>query len=358
MSEDLSSLSMYIMQIDYDYGETEKTQLLVLCNGTCFCIVVTPEHLHRADGTEDSDASTLKKKYLQMFERAQQENHDCNQDFNVLDPDTDSEAVKLADWILEPCKPLFTQLTSLPLPANRLWTLEEYYQTESFCLKLVNEAGHLKALQCLDFPTITNDTYFTKMSASDLDGVVAPRTKASCLDIIPGLGNGDAWAITPTKVRIQGGDNHFFKTGLSKDSLRREIDTLLRIHSAGLPEDLHVTKIHSLVEIRDGSIVGMLLNYIDVEHELHIATAEDNSTSLEDRKKWMEQIRYVVSQLHSVGIVWGDVHPGNVVIDKGGNAWVVDFGGGYWPEWVNQKYAGTITGDLQGLSNIAKAMGV
>lgn len=63
-------------------------------------------------------------------------------------------------------------------------------------------------------------------------------------------------------------------------------------------------------------------------------------------------------ELHRQGIVWGDVKPDNVLIDKNLDAWVVDFGGGFDPEWVDRELAETVEGDLQGLSRMAKHLGV
>lgn len=45
--------------------------------------------------------------------------------------------------------------------------------------------------------------------------------------------------------------------------------------------------------------------------------------------------------LSSHDIVWGDAHPGNMVIDKNFDAWVVDFRGGYVENFVDRKKAGT-----------------
>ncbi len=126
-----------------------------------------------------------------------------------------------------------------------------------------------------------------------------------------------------------------------------------------LPLDLRVTRIQGLVEPNDGSIVGTLLNLIDIKHDLTVAEAPDTETTLADRKKWLGQVRYIVSKLHAVDIRWGDVQPGNVVIDKDENAWVVDFAGGYTEGFgVNEKNYDTEEGDLAGIDNLAEYMGI
>jgi len=50
--------------------------------------------------------------------------------------------------------------------------------------------------------------------------------------------------------------------------------------------------------------------------------------------------------------VWGDVHPGNIVIDKNFDAWIVDFGGGCIEEFLDRKKAGTKEEDWQGVQRI------
>lgn len=42
----------------------------------------------------------------------------------------------------------------------------------------------------------------------------------------------------------------------------------------------------------------------------------------------------------------------NILVDTAGDAWVIDFGGGYTEVWVERERAGTIEGDLEGLRAI------
>lgn len=55
---------------------------------------------------------------------------------------------------------------------------------------------------------------------------------------------------------------------------------------------------------------------------------------------------------HAVDIVWGDVNPGNIVIDPELNVWVVDFGGGFIDGFVDKNLARTKEGDLDGIKGI------
>ena len=72
----------------------------------------------------------------------------------------------------------------------------------------------------------------------------------------------------------------------------------------------------------------------------------------------MGQVKEIVNQLHVIGVVWGDVKPDNVLIDNKGDAWVVDFGGGYSPDWVDHEKRDTLDGDLQGISRLETFLGI
>jgi len=74
------------------------------------------------------------------------------------------------------------------------------------------------------------------------------------------------------------------------------------------------------------------------------------------RKKWAAQIESTVSELHSYGIVWGDGKPGNVIIDEHDDAWLVDFGGGYTPGWVDESLFLSVEGDLQAVKRIKEKL--
>ncbi len=70
------------------------------------------------------------------------------------------------------------------------------------------------------------------------------------------------------------------------------------------------------------------------------------------RRKWAAQIEHTVQELHRHGIVWGDAKPGNVVIDIHDNAWVLDFGGGGTPPWMEMSLLETKEGDLHAVAKI------
>lgn len=75
------------------------------------------------------------------------------------------------------------------------------------------------------------------------------------------------------------------------------------------------------------------------------------------REKWSSQIQSIVRQLHAFDIVWGDAKTANILLDKNDDLWVIDFGGGGTPGWVDKKLMGTKEGDLQALERILEEIG-
>ena len=125
-----------------------------------------------------------------------------------------------------------------------------------------------------------------------------------------------------------------------RDRFLRELGVLRRI-----PSHPHLI---SLVGVRDaggGKIDGMVLPYICGTTLLRMRTA----TELQ-KNKWKEQISTAISVLHDLGIVWEDVCPHNILIERnGGNAILTDFDGGRRIGWVDLK---GVEGDLQGLGRV------
>ncbi|PGG97805.1 hypothetical protein AJ80_09642 [Polytolypa hystricis UAMH7299] len=54
----------------------------------------------------------------------------------------------------------------------------------------------------------------------------------------------------------------------------------------------------------------------------------------------------------------GDAKAENVLVDQYGNAWIIDFSGGYTDGWVEENVKETKAGDLQGLQQIKKFLGI
>lgn len=348
--------------INIDFGVTQDSTLTAMCNGVRFDIKISPENLKPISETGSQDhSSSLDLQYLQLL--------------SGLENDEDGSNVELfEDWVLEPCLPHFKKLTSKRRLSHPL-TLEEYFDPPTFVLELINTDGHLTAVECFDDPNLTSHLRPSVSPSILPTHARVPLVKASTIDILPSSHPlDDSTSDFPKKVRIYGTTTqYFFKAASDIDSFLREFNILSRLGDLGLTAKLNVPKLQYIVSSSVGasgdgcSIIGMLLDYIDGD-TLSTKLVE---SSVQSRQKWMNQIEHTVEKLHSVGIVWGDVKPDNVLIGKareegeegeegekgergdGGDAWVVDFGGGYSPTWVDHEKRDTVDGDLQGISRIA-----
>jgi hypothetical protein len=150
-------------------------------------------------------------------------------------------------------------------------------------------------------------------------------------------------------VRVSG-QILFFKSFRERDpdTATKEIMKYLKI--AELGTDLRTSRLYGIVQDDNDPLIGLLYYNIDEESTLTWAVGPETPASLKER--WSAQITHNLKTLHGAGVIWEDVRAANVLIDKGNNAWVIDFGGGYTEGWVDREKAGTVEGDLQGLANI------
>lgn len=96
------------------------------------------------------------------------------------------------------------------------------------------------------------------------------------------------------------------------------------------------------------------LTYIDC-HETTLACIDRRDPKYSQvRQKWVDQISNTLKQLHSRNIVWGDAKAENALIDANGDAYLIDFGGGYTEGMVEKEMCNSIEGGLQGLESIKR----
>ncbi|KAL4985765.1 hypothetical protein BDW68DRAFT_179385 [Aspergillus falconensis] len=127
------------------------------------------------------------------------------------------------------------------------------------------------------------------------------------------------------------------------------------IHAAGFDDTMHTTRLNSLLKDDNGYIVGLRLDYIDCSDRgpLDCIDVEDPTYS-EVKKKWFDQIEQTMRRLHAHGIIWGDAAATNILIYAKDEAFLIDFGGGHTPGWVDGENANSKEGGLQGLDSIRK----
>jgi len=137
--------------------------------------------------------------------------------------------------------------------------------------------------------------------------------------------------------------------------ITRKLAVYKKVHDAKLWPDVRVSQLQGVVHIQDEdeeATLGLLLSLIDHEEGMTLQSALQDDPPRHLRERWAKQVNHTIEELHRAGAVWGDAKSDNVIIDKDGNAWVIDFEGGYTEGWVDKGKAGTKEGDLQGLAKI------
>lgn len=147
--------------------------------------------------------------------------------------------------------------------------------------------------------------------------------------------------------------------GLRNSSLEREIDCLQKILSVDSSATYRIPMLHGFItHPATGVIVGFVREWIPYGlsiRDLHDSTEGKNRAQnppRDLRKKWAGQITETIRFLHSIGVVWGDAKPSNVIVNLQNDAYLVDFGGGWSDGWVDENLQETVQGDEQGVGRI------
>lgn len=131
----------------------------------------------------------------------------------------------------------------------------------------------------------------------------------------------------------------------------RELETATRIAEQGLSGKIRISNLHGVAVSQDlKNIIGLLFDLIpSIGQNLQNPILRDDQ---EKHAKWEKQLEDIIKTLHAHDIVWGDAHPGNIVIDEKFDAWVIDFGGGCVESFVHPRMAGTKEGDWAGFQKV------
>lgn len=150
----------------------------------------------------------------------------------------------------------------------------------------------------------------------------------------------------------------FFKKVAASDAsaTERELATYLKIQAAEFDADVHVPNLRGVVQDKvSNRIVGILTDYIDCGAATLFCKAYA-TTDGALKRKWFNQISWTLQKLHEKDIIWGDAKAPNVLINSTDDAFLIDFGGGFTPGWVDQELSGTLEGDCQGLEKIEELL--
>ncbi|KAJ0427138.1 hypothetical protein BJY00DRAFT_307117 [Aspergillus carlsbadensis] len=300
------------------------------------------------------------KKFLRLLGRLEGTHEEASE----CEGDTDDPLQDLYDWVLEPFLPAFALLRQ---DEPELAQVDYHYTFADWlfpdtrrCTVAVSEEDRLAPVylaqeqeqECTRNPDVATN-FILDQTALDIDVSMFPIYSPQEVKIPASTGSLPA---VPRKVLVKGQPG-FLKVVWAGDARAaiREVSKYAKMHAAGFDDSVYTSKLIGLVHDGNGCAVGLLLNYIDCGDGGpldYINVVDPRYSRL--KQKWYDQIEGALRELHSHGIVWGDAAATNVLIDRETNAYLVDFGGGFTPGWVEREEANSLQEDLQGLERIRR----
>ncbi|KAK3318121.1 hypothetical protein B0H66DRAFT_602724 [Apodospora peruviana] len=162
----------------------------------------------------------------------------------------------------------------------------------------------------------------------------------------------------PRRVTADGRDLFFKSVPYTEETvLLSSAAKYAKIIESGV---LRTSRLYGLV-VAPPRVLGLLYDWIPFERSLFYAVIGDddsdkNKATLAEREKWAHQIKDMDARLHEIQVVWGDVKPDNVLIDKNGDVVIIDFEAGFTGGWIDAEKQDTVEGDLQGLERLMDFM--
>ncbi|KAK3938159.1 hypothetical protein QBC46DRAFT_390904 [Diplogelasinospora grovesii] len=142
-------------------------------------------------------------------------------------------------------------------------------------------------------------------------------------------------------------------------AVQREFDCLKKIAASPYAATIRTPKLLGIVVVPDdGRAIGIIEEYISHPEVYEMSNlgriGHVTEVDKKRREKWASQIRETVTQLHEIGVVWGDAKPSNVLIEPStDDVRLIGFGGGFTTPWVDDKMAETVQGDDEAVRKIA-----
>ncbi|KAG8161324.1 hypothetical protein KVR01_009588 [Diaporthe batatas] len=264
-------------------------------------------------------------------------------------------------WLLKPFEDLILKLAP-PVSRTQPPTLSQYAFPEFFSCRLYSEDEKFYPKQLDKWKAWTGPPGL-EISKDLFQGLQSwtraydPSEVILCYDR-----SEDVLAKPPRRVQLSNGpgeDNssYFLKSFIdhgARYQLQRELATFKQITESKINPAAHITRLRGVVTSKDGRVLGLLLNWID--DPVGSLAYQYWRRSLQSRLQWAAQIRQTISELHKNGVVWGDAKLENILLDRSDTPWIIDFGGGCTPNWVDRNKAETLEGDLQGLEKIVETL--
>ncbi|KAK5135789.1 hypothetical protein LTR08_004615 [Meristemomyces frigidus] len=269
------------------------------------------------------------------------------------------------DMVVAACLPLILELS--PTPSIQGLRVEQLCKSPTYHLELVGSPegdgeGDVRVEQN-SRTTYEPSHNLCPVPFSELPTICQgiPRIPASILILATSDGDSDPRAIKNPQGKVLTSDGRamYFKPRMGEPQFHRELDILNRIKELRLRDESVENRFPDLIGIvvstdeQGGEMaVGLLMTLISSSPDGADLLRAGTQERFELHEVWKTQVMRMVGVLHEHGLVWGDVNPGNVVIDDASQAWLVDFGGRNNAEFVDDALMETEEGDWQGVGRL------
>lgn len=282
---------------------------------------------------------SIERSFVTRITKAQTENN-----YNAVDEILE----ELADLLALKCQPWFRKYTEVESVSTS--ALSSYIYPDIINLVLSTQGGQ---------PQIAlRDSAFIGPNSGDPLGLPRksfapdiPNFRSSEVIAMEQIMGNKTFHIHPKESNICA---KIMTMNSQSQSMQREITILLKLNEEGLNTPLRIPTLKGFVVSEDNSqVLGFLMNYIETKYPRpDLGSIDITMFSQLERNKWKQKITSTVEMLHNINVVWGDAKPGNILLDKNDDLWLVDFGGGVTKGWVDDKLMNSREGDLQGLERI------
>lgn len=323
--------------VHWSYGIEKACMLKIEYNERLFHISLSPDARL---------ANTVQGLLLQKFDNAQRSGDD----------DEEEEVMEeIADVVCLAGLPHFSELAP-PKPQRPLLAdLYSFLHPESFYFQLVTINGRAQIVR-QDNPGLNTQLFFS----INIGTSALPTFAMRDIQVLKKLRGSYI-----TKVLVEGQERCCkISNNMTQAAVQREFDCLSQVMAAAnIKSPFRVPKlvglIHAPGDHHNGQVVGIIEEFIDSApgYSTLQRTGRQN-VSESQKRKWAEQVRRTVEDLHQIGVVWGDGKTDNVLLDVNEDAWLIDFGGGWTQNWVDENLAGTVEGDMQAVQKIERFLAV
>lgn len=315
-----------------DYGIEDDCKVTFKCNTTLFIVLLSMQ----------SPVGSIERNYLERLSRSLESGQE-----------EESELVftELVDLLASLCQPWFREFaTDRPASTPPVMSLYRtlYLEKLQLRLKTIKNAATLEVEE--------DPGTFKPNSFRNETFKLLPTYKPSEVEILATLKDHTVFKAlireSTVCVKVIGYQS-------STKPIQREIALLQQISEAQLDPRLRTPTLLGLISCEENSdlVLGLVMDYVEpgaLKSDLFTLALEPIPQT--QRDTWAGQVSDDLNRLHNLGLVWGDAKAGNIVFDKECNPWIIDFGGGYTDNWVDEGLVDSIAGDLQGLGRIVNFM--